>query len=192
MQNPKCNRFTFALFGGLVVGALAVAPAPLAAQSSEIKVCVKNKAGELRLAGDDGCDKKNETLLVWNIAGPPGAPGLPGEQGPPGAAGPAGPTGGGGGGTTGTGLETVSNLLPASVGPLSTAEVPLVCGEGKLGVAAGAFVPFIIPGALDDLTVIAGPTPDFPSPDLSMWKIRVGNPNLINVPFVAWMICVAP
>jgi len=67
-----------------VIGALAIAGATAAANtttSAVIHGCVKNNGGTIRIvATAAGCDKKSESPLEWNAAGPQGLPGISGYE----------------------------------------------------------------------------------------------------------------
>ena len=77
---------------GLGGGAVALASDPGAA--AVITACVSDVGqGQIRIVGDAGQCRRNETPLSWNQTGPAGGPGLQGPQGDPGPTGPRGPQG---------------------------------------------------------------------------------------------------
>ncbi len=71
----------------------ALMPVGMARADSQIYACVNNASGETKLVAQNATCKSNETLVVWNVVGPPGPVGPQGPVGPVGPAGPAGPTG---------------------------------------------------------------------------------------------------
>lgn len=83
---PRLSRLVGAALAGSVLAMLMVASVPVSAQSGAIRACVGND-GKLSVIGEGGSCKSNESLLVWNIAGPAGPAGPEGPEGP---AGPAG------------------------------------------------------------------------------------------------------
>jgi len=80
---------------GLGITVLSDPPLVGAADSPsvQIRACVANGSGQLRIIGPlDECGNK-ESLLTWNQQGVKGDPGPVGPQGPVGPEGPAGPVG---------------------------------------------------------------------------------------------------
>src|SRR5438270_7800995 len=71
----------------------ALTPIGMARADSQIYACVNNASGETKLVAQNATCKNNETLVVWNVVGPPGPIGPQGPAGPTGPAGPAGPIG---------------------------------------------------------------------------------------------------
>jgi len=65
----------------------------LARADGQIFACVNNSNGEIKLVAQNATCKGNETLVVWNVAGPQGMIGPAGPAGPQGPAGAAGPAG---------------------------------------------------------------------------------------------------
>ena len=74
--------------GSLFVGGIAYG----AAAVNQIQACAKKGNRALYLLGDKGC-QGGDTLVEWNIQGPPGPAGPPGGLGPSGPQGLAGPQG---------------------------------------------------------------------------------------------------
>jgi hypothetical protein len=74
------------------LGAVTLAPVERAS-AQQISACVNNSSGTIRIVQNGICHG-NETLLVWNVAGPQGPIGPAGPTGATGPAGPAGPPGG--------------------------------------------------------------------------------------------------
>ena len=88
----------------LAVGFVTGAPSVGSAQSGSpgaVYACVdRDRRGDLRgyvriVPSSERCNR-NESRLLWNLAGLPGPAGPPGIQGPPGPMGPEGPPGSGG------------------------------------------------------------------------------------------------
>jgi hypothetical protein len=69
---------------GAVIGTLAIAGVSYAANittSTVIHGCVKNNGGSIRIvATAASCDRKSESPLDWNSAGPAGSPGISGYE----------------------------------------------------------------------------------------------------------------
>lgn len=81
--------------GGGAVVALAIAAGIFVAGQSDtstIRACANSK-GNLRLLTGEATCSPRDTLVSWNVVGPPRPPGLPGEPGPIGPIGPVGPKG---------------------------------------------------------------------------------------------------
>jgi Collagen triple helix repeat (20 copies) len=80
---------------GIVAAAfvVALALAPRSADAQQIFACVNNSSGEIKIVAQNATCKNNESLLVWNVAGPQGPMGPVGPAGPAGATGAQGPAG---------------------------------------------------------------------------------------------------
>jgi hypothetical protein len=65
-------------------------PNGAARAADQIFACVNNSSGEIKLVAQNATCKGNDTLVVWNVAGPQG---MIGPAGPAGSAGPIGPIG---------------------------------------------------------------------------------------------------
>lgn len=83
---PRLSRLVGAVLVSSVLAIVMFAGVPVSAQSGEIRACVGSD-GKLSVVGAGGSCKSNESLLVWNVAGPAGPAGPEGPEGP---AGPAG------------------------------------------------------------------------------------------------------
>jgi type VI secretion system secreted protein Hcp len=83
------RRIVYAASASLVVSFVMFASTNLSAQSGVIRACVGND-GKISVVDAAGSCKHNESLLIWNAAGPAGPTGPQGSIGPAGPEGPAG------------------------------------------------------------------------------------------------------
>ena len=90
----KFNRALAVVVATMAVA--AVTPTIGAQTPNVIRACIKDQDGDgamRRIVSANEVCKKNETLLVWNVAGVQGATGAVGAVGATGAVGPIGATG---------------------------------------------------------------------------------------------------
>jgi hypothetical protein len=102
LRTPLLTVLGLVLLFGLGAGGRAVLASSTSSETTEILACKNNSSGVIRaVAAEDAC-KSNESLMRWNVTGPPGPQGeigpagLQGEigpEGPAGVTGPAGPSG---------------------------------------------------------------------------------------------------
>ena len=131
------------------------------AQSSNvIRSCV-NPGGQVRiLAAGEAC-RPNESLVLWNLQGPPGPPGPQGPQGATGSQGPAGATGATGpqgpqgpagpaGPTGATGPQGPQGPQGSQGAGLETTRVSGRVACGDVPVAAFVYVPGLSFTAITD------------------------------------------
>lgn len=126
--------------------AVLASPGPAQGASGEIRACVQRPAvdqrrndddwrgsGQVRLIGPAEACRRNEMLVIWNVAGPKGDKGDPGPKGDPGDQGPPGPQG-----DPGAGLDTGSirgRLRSCSSFPLNFTASRVVTIPGQSFVA---------------------------------------------------------
>ena len=72
---------------------VALALAPVSADAQQIFACVQNSSGTVRVVPQFVSCGNNESLVSWNVTGPPGPQGPVGPVGPTGMTGPQGPAG---------------------------------------------------------------------------------------------------
>jgi hypothetical protein len=137
--------------GLLLSGSVFMAQTP---PRPQIRACVNNVSGIVRILAPAESCLKNEFLLTWDSQGSPGPQGPAGPQGPQGPAGPTGPqgpAGGSGGGTGGSGvtLRVVDN---------SGQEVGLLASTHMVGIQVGSDLIFAWLDVLNRTFYTAEPT----------------------------------
>jgi len=123
---------------------LALTPIDVASADGQIYACVNSNSGEVKLVPQNATCKNNESLVVWNVAGPQGLigpTGATGATGPQGLQGPAGPTGAQG--PIGlTGLQGPAGAQGAQ-GPAGGILSAVAAACGELPLAALAPIEFL-------------------------------------------------
>src|SRR5215471_10215176 len=72
---------------------VALALAPTSADAQQIFACVNNNTGAVRIVTQAAACRTPESLVTWNVVGPPGPAGPAGPAGAQGRAGQQGPAG---------------------------------------------------------------------------------------------------
>ena len=73
--------------GAVLALALVALPTRVAQSATTLYACVNNSSGAVHFVSASTTCAHNETLVSWNIVGPPGPAGPPGPPGPPSPAG---------------------------------------------------------------------------------------------------------
>jgi hypothetical protein len=175
------------LLGATATLGLAVLSPLATGAEGQIRACVhfpdrdhggrgksRPQTGQIRIIGPHDQCKRDETLLVWSIVGPPGPQGPQGPQGPPGAAGPVGPQG-----DPGAGLETGGirgQLTSCSAHDFGAALVH-VPGRpfNSFATAGGAFELAYLPADTYDLVVVENGTKLKTIPGVSVTRAVVND-----------------
>lgn len=176
----------FVVVGAVLALVLASGATWVFAHGGKIHACV-NPAGQIRIVGGPASCRPKETLLQWNIMGPPGPPGPEGPQGPIGPDGPQGPQGEPG----------VSGYQILSCEPITVPNPTLngqgkesftcPCPEGKKAIAGGIAdlrFPITVPNSRDFNIAALHPHND------SMWRARWFNGTGAAVNVTLYTVCV--